>query len=372
LAVKPIIAPTTAKAIADSANAFAQALRPDLRAKLRFGVNDPERHDWHNLPNSRHPRKGVRMGEMSDAERGAAHVLMQTMLSGQGYLKVAGIMQHDELFNDRAIAGGPAEQTNAPIPAEVLEKAARGFTPEEMRAAAKLGNHGGNFGAALFFIDLFGDVGSPNPWGIQLDGHHLGVNLTVIDNREVTLMPTFLGSEPALIQTGPFAGSELFGRETRFALELLNSLSPEQRNKAVLGNEVPSDIFTGAERGEQLKTFQGIAGLQGHQRELAEWIIEEYVGTAPPEIAKGYRDAIRNAGFDNLHFAWIGPADLTKEIYFRLHSSAILIELQKHESLQRSSGPANHIHSIMRTPANDYGIDWMRQHHLEYDHTYHY
>jgi hypothetical protein len=241
-----------------------------------------------------------------------------------------------------------------------------------LRAAANLGNQGGNFGATLYFVDVFGTPGSKDPWGVQLDGHHLGVNLTIIDNREVTLMPTFLGSEPALIQSGTFAGAELFGRETRMALELRNSLPPDQLRQAVLANEVPSDIFTGAERGEQLKAYQGVSGLQGHQRDLAEWVIEEYIGSAPPEVARGYREAIQAAGFDKIHFAWIGPADLSKEIYFRLHSPAILIELQKHESIQRASGPANHVHSIMRTPANDYGVDWMRQHHLEYDHTYHY
>ena len=386
--IKPIYAPATAKAIADAVSALIAELRPPLREKLQFAFNDPERKDWHNFPNMLHPRKGVRMGEMNDAERRAAHILMQTMLSGTGYLKVAGIMWHDEVFNDSALAGGQGRgggrgpgngqggrgdgrgRGGNPVPG-VAESQSQ-FTPEQMAAARNLGTGGGNFGATLYFIDVFGKVGSNEPWGVQLDGHHLGVNLTVIDNREVTLMPTFLGSEPALIQSGLYAGSELFGRETRLALELRNSLSTEQVRKGVLADEVPSDIFTGAERAEQLKTYQGISGLLGHQRDLAEWVVEEYIGSAPPEVARGYRDAIRNAGLDKLYFGWIGPADLTKQIYFRLHSPAILIELEKHDSIQASSGPANHIHSIMRTPANDYGLDWMRQHHLEYDHTYHY
>ena len=365
-----------------AAKALISTLRPALRAKLQFAFNDPERKDWHNFPHMLHPRKGVRLGEMNDEERRAAHLLMQAMLSGHGYLKVANIIWHDQIFNENSLrqgsqggraggAGGRGPGGRGP------GGGGRGpgsgsFTPEQLAAARGLGTGGGNFGAELYFVDVFGEVGTAQPWGVQLDGHHLAVNLTVIENREVTLTPTFLGSEPALIQEGLFAGNELFGSEARMSLELRNSLSSEQASKAVLAQEVPSDIFTGAERGEQLNAFQGISALQGHQRDLAEAIIEEYIGTAPTEVARGYRDAVRTAGLDKIYFAWMGPADLSRQIYFRLHSPALLIEFQKHDSLQASSGPANHVHSIMRTPGNDYGVDWMRQHHLEFDHTYHY
>jgi hypothetical protein len=371
LPVKPILAASTAQRIAAAAHALIAELRPELRAKLQFAFNDPERKDWHNFPNMIHPRKGVRLGEMTDSEKKAAHNLMQTMLSGDGYLKVTGIMFHDEVFNDSALkAPAPPPPAGGATPSGPPSSSR--FTPEQLAAARNLGNGGGNFGATLYFVDVFGNVGTKEPWGVQLDGHHLAINLAVIDNREITITPTFLGSEPALIQSGTYAGAELFGRETRMALELRNSLTPDQLKKATLAEEVPSDIFTGPERDVQLNQFQGVSGLQGNQRDLAEWLIEEYIGTATPDVARGYREAVRNAGLDKIHFAWIGPADLSKELYFRLHSPAILIELEKQRSLQRASGPANHIHSIMRTPGNDYGVDWMRQHHLDFDHSHHY
>jgi len=196
--IKPIYAPATAKTIADAANALIAELRPTLREKLQFSFNDPERKDWHNFPNMLHPRKGVRIGEMNDAERRAAHILMQAMLSDGGYLKVAGIMWHDEVFNDSALAGGQGRggqrgpgdgrggrgdgrgRGNA-VPG--VAESQNQFTPEQMAAARNLGTGGGNFGATLYFVDVFGKVGANEPWGVQLDGHHLGVNLTVIDNR---------------------------------------------------------------------------------------------------------------------------------------------------------------------------------------------
>ena len=226
--VKPILAAFTAKRIGDAVHSFTAQLRPELRSKLQFSFNDPERKDWHNFPNMIHPRKGVRLGEMTDAERRAAHNLMQTMLSGQGYLKVTSIMHHDEVFNDSALAAPPPPAPTGGAPN--LPASSRRFTPEQMAQARNLGNGGGNFGAVLYFVDVFGNVGTKEPWGVQLDGHHLGYNLTVIDNQEVTVMPTFLGSEPALIQSGTYAGAELFGRETRMALELRNSLSADRKS----------------------------------------------------------------------------------------------------------------------------------------------
>lgn len=372
LPVKPILAAYTAQRIANAVHALVAELRPQLRAKLQFAFNDPERKDWHNFPHVIHPRKGVRLGEMTDSERKAAHNLMQVMLSGPGYLKATGIMLHDEVFNDSALKAPSSPPPSSGAPQANVPPSSGRFTPEQLAAARNLGNGGGNFGATLYFLDVFGNVGTEEPWGVQLDGHHLAINLTVIDNREITITPAFLGSEPALIQTGTYAGAELFGRETRMALELRNSLSSSQLEKAILANEVPSDIFTGPERAQQLNQFQGVSGLQGNQRDLAEWLIEEYIGTAPPEVARGYRDAVRNAGLEKIYFGWIGPADLGQPVYFRVHSPAILIELEKQASLQKASGPANHVHSIMRTPSNDYAVDWMRQHHLEYDHNYHY
>jgi hypothetical protein len=371
--VKPIVAPDVAHEIAASASAFAAALRPEFREQLQFTFNDPERKDWSNLPHMVHPRKGVRLGALSDAERRAAQSLIQTMLSGQGYLKALGIMQHDDVFNDINLAASPAAAQPAPAGGGNPADGPR-FSPEVLAAARKLGAGGGNFGSGLFFLDVFGKVGGRDPWGVQLDGHHLAVNVTVVDNQEVTITPAFFGSEPALIPQGPMAGWELFGPETRLALDLRNSLTPQQTKKAVLSGEMPADLFTGPGRHLQLETMQGVSGLEGRQQDLLESLIEEYVGSAPPRVARGYRESIRNAGFDKIHFSWMGPADATQQFYFRLHGPAVLIEFERLPALRKvaSAPPANHIHSLLRIPGNDYGQDWMRQHHIEYDHQYHY
>jgi hypothetical protein len=48
--------------------------------------------------------------------------------------------------------------------------------------------------------------------GCQLDGHHLAVNVTSL--IIVTIAPTFLGAEPAIIPSGRHAGWDVLGGES--------------------------------------------------------------------------------------------------------------------------------------------------------------
>ncbi len=93
-------APEAARSIATAANAFIAALRPELRQSLQFSIDDPERKDWSNLPPVAYPRKGLRTGLLNDVELQSAHVLLQSILSSQGYLKAISVMLHDDVFNE--------------------------------------------------------------------------------------------------------------------------------------------------------------------------------------------------------------------------------------------------------------------------------
>src|SRR5689334_7653582 len=49
--------PQMDRGLADAANNFLNALRPELRAKYGFAFDDSYRKDWNNLPYFVHPRK---------------------------------------------------------------------------------------------------------------------------------------------------------------------------------------------------------------------------------------------------------------------------------------------------------------------------
>jgi hypothetical protein len=73
---------------------------------------------------------------------------------------------------------------------------------------------------------------------------------------------------------------------------------------------------------------------------------------------------------DKLHFGWMGPVEMGKPVYYRVHGPTLLIEYENAPPLNLASGTgANHVHSVMRVPGNDFGEDWPRRHHQEHPHT---
>ena len=318
--------------IAEAANRFVAVLRPELRARVRFAMDDPERKDWSNLPHYLHPRKGVRLGDMNPAERAAAHRLLEAMLSSQGYYKATAIMALDDFL---------------------------GAGSEQLRQ---------EYGAENYFLDVFGEPGGDAAWGVQVDGHHLAVNVTIVDHQ-VTMTPAHFGADPAIIPSGAHAGWHVLGGETEKGFALRNALTPEQARRAVLSETLPPDIFTLPGRDEALQTPAGVSALQGRPRDLLESLIDEYIGNLRPEVARSYRAAIQSAGFDKLHFAWMGPAEVGKAVYYRIHGPTLLIEYDAivPPNTKLPNDP-NHIHTVVRMPGNDFGEDWLRRHHLEHHH----
>jgi hypothetical protein len=65
---------------------------------------------------------------------------------------------------------------------------------------------------------------------------------------------------------------------------------------------------------------------------------------------------MREAGIEQVHFAWAGPIDPRRPHYYRLHGPTLLIE---YDNTQNS---ANHIHSVWHDPRNDFGADALRAH----------
>ena len=58
--------------------------------------------------------------------------------------------------------------------------------------------------------------------------------------------------------------------------------------------------------------------------------------------------------------------------YYRVHSPVILIEFdhQRGIALDNDEPSRQHIHTVVRTPnGNDYGIDLLRQHRQQVDHS---
>lgn len=319
-----------------AAVAFLDGLSPELRKKASFAMDDKERRAWSNLPATRFKREGISFKEMSAKQRALAHRLLQSTLSSQGYLKTTGIMHLDELLKAMAAERRP---NNTPM-----------------------------FGHDLYWIGIFGNPAKDKAWGWQLDGHHLALNITIV-GEQVSVRPAFMGSDPARLPEGTYAGWYVQRGEDEKGRKLFDSLDEKQRAKAIIDKVAPRDVITGPTRGDQLKTPSGLPAseLNAAQRRLLMSLISEYVHNYEHNIAHIQLDRIMKAGLEKIHFAWAGTEE-NKPYYYRLHGSTVIIEFDNHYPPGRNAGPINHIHTVFREPGNDYGADLLRKHLLESPH----
>ena len=318
-----------------AARNFLDTLSPELRARAVFPFSNDERFRWHFLPHfhyvtgSTFPRNGVSLGEMTKEQRVAAHFLLQSALSTQGYLKAAGIIHLEDTLRDVEISQGRDPGM-----------AARVRNPEN------------------YFFTIFGDPAKNEPWGWRAEGHHLSLNFSSVNGALAAFTPTFMGVNPAIVQSGTHAGSSILTAEQEIARELLAAFDVKQVSQAIIASTAPDEIITGNSRKAILKEFAGIPALnmKGLQRELLTRLIEEYVNNLRPDFARSQIDRIRSAGIDKIRFAWAGGIERGKPHYYRIHGPTLLIE---YDNTQNN---ANHIHTVCRDLENDFGGDALLKH----------
>src|SRR5262249_56847541 len=95
------------------------------------------------------------------------------------------------------------------------------------------------YGEWVYFVSVFGQPSEHEPWGWQIDGHHLIVNCFVIGDQ-VVITPVFMGSEPVVAETGIYAGTSVLQTEQNEGLAFMHALSAEQRGKAILFDSILS------------------------------------------------------------------------------------------------------------------------------------
>src|SRR3979411_671156 len=116
-------------------------------------------------------------------------------------------------------------------------------------------------------MSILGTPSADEPWGWQIDGHHLIVNCFVLGDQ-VVMTPTFLGSEPVLAVEGQHAGRGGFEWEETSGLALMQALTPEQRKRALIGESADYDGFAAAFRDNLRLPYEGIRhdALSGAQQ----------------------------------------------------------------------------------------------------------
>ncbi len=330
---------SSAYQMTEAAGEFLSTLSSAQREAVSYAFSRENRTNWSNTPRFVHQRPGLWLDELNETQRQAAHRLMRASLSSQGYQKLSGIMRLDRIHGDRELARleryGP-------------EEGARPYYQEEAES----------FGSGSYAIAVFGTPTADGDWGWLVQGHHMGANFTVSDGQ-TGFTPLFLGATPLVLESGIHAGWSALSHEVTRGFELMAALDSEQQAKAIVVGDVPNDVLTGV--GHVLDSSGAVglsaAEMTSGQRRLLRVLVEEYVRNSDFDAAEAQLAAIAQSGWGNLEFVWHGQTDdPAAPFYYRVQGERILIELTQRP---------NHIHTIVRDPANDYGAEWFGQAYVE-------
>jgi hypothetical protein len=342
------LAPETVARMAAAVTAFAGGLDAEQRSVLNNPFElDGVRREWSYLPEP--ARDGLPLGSLSDPQRKLAHRLIEASVSMPGYAKVVSIIALEHVRRAMMLAAEP--------------DIAHIFDPER------------------YCLRVFGTPGGTAPWGWQLAGHHVVLNFTVADGRFLSGTPCMFGAVPMRVGTlAPLADDE----ERGFAF--VNSLPAAQRAAAIIHHRPPPDFATrivprvgdielpdhvfapephytidDTERTILSYLRAGPKGVLGadlpasHLDALVE-LVAGFAGRLPGEVAAAEMDRLVAAGPEHLAFAWAGGTEPGERHYYRVQGPDLLIE---HDNTQ-SGG--DHIHSVWRNPANDFGDDILAAH----------
>ncbi|HEX5148359.1 MAG TPA: DUF3500 domain-containing protein [Candidatus Limnocylindrales bacterium] len=297
-------------------------LEPARRARAVFAFDDVERFAWDYRPGT---RRGLSLADMTPAQRGAALAILDASLSDRGASEVRAIIALEPILGE-------------------LERAA--------------GRGGHRRDPDLYWFAVFGDPGGSS-WSWRIGGHHVSVQATAAGGLVIGSAPSFLGANPATVPSGPSAGARALDGEERLARTLVATLSPAQRRLAVIDPVAPPDILSGNGRRADLRDVpSGIRydQLESDQRDGLERLIRHYLSRADAPVADAEWERIRTAGLASLTFAWAGPDEPGRGHYYAVRGPTLLIEYDN------TQNGANHIHSVWRDSANDWGEDLLAAH----------
>jgi hypothetical protein len=325
--------------VRNAAERFLAGLTQPQRDRALFAVDDPEWRKWMNQ--HFYVRQGVSFKEMTEPQRRDAFGLLEASLSARGLQLTRDVMRLNETL-------------------------------------AELTNDHEFLGEWLYFITVMGKPSATEPWGFQLDGHHVIINYFVLGDQ-VVMTPFFVGSEPVTATSGKYQGVSILQDEQNRGLNMLLALENDKRSVAILNPQKADNYnLTEAFKDNVVLDYAGapVANFSARQRQQLLELVDLYVGNMESGHARVKMDEVKRH-LDRTKFAWIGGADSSSVYYYRIHSPVILIEFdhQRPANLARFAKDPKlpvrqHIHCVVRTPnGNDYGKDLLRLHHQSHSHA---
>ncbi len=308
--------------MAGAAQQLLAGLNDEQKAKAVVAFDSKERFNWNFVPlqdkEKRSTRKGLPLEDMTADQKKAALALVRAGTSKQGDLAAVTIMSLEAILRDQEKSGAMVRN------------------PE------------------WYFFTIFGTPSKTGNWGWRVEGHHLSLNFTLEGTQIVSATPNFFGANPAEIKSGPRKGVRPLEPTEQLAFELFKSLDGEQAK--IAHQEKPF-----GEPGQNtIKPNVGepvglpAAKMTAAQKATLTRLLKSYTERMPPEVgAVELKGAL--AELPRVHFAFTGAAENGKGHTYRVQGPAFVIEFLNMQA-DSAGNPANHIHSVWRHIAGDFGM----------------
>jgi hypothetical protein len=313
----------------------------EQRDAALFAFDDPRRLDWDIIPKP--DRIGVSLHNLDRHQKVVVFELVRLAVSHEVFTKVLAITQLEQVLRER-------------------EAGFLGFAAPLWRTPDS------------YFLSIFGRPGFEDTWSLRFLGHHVCINVTVVNQRWISTTPSALGQQP-VVGAGvlnPMAEDEGLG------FELLDSLDDTQRKLTIFHDVSPADFVSrqvpliGAleypdhyDLGMpqyQISTDDrkalafvrakpsGISAddMNETQADILGRLIDTYLARLPAKAADEYRAQLDADGPSYVHFAWAGGTERGTPHYFRVQTAKLLIEMVN------AVDSGNHIHSVIRDFDNDF------------------
>ena len=314
----PLMAKEAPVTCAAAAGSFLATLDAGQNAKAALPFTSDERENFRYTPRD---RAGLPLKEMTAAQRAAAMKLVDSALSEKGMLKATQIMTLEGILAE--IENNPAKRD-----------------------------------ADRYFIAIFGTPGDPKGWGWRIEGHHLSVNITLVEAKGISVTPSFMGSNPAEVREGPKKGLRVLAAEEDLARTLADTLIAAGKTGVIFSHKAPAEILSFENRKATVLDPVGLlsSDLTGIQRSALLTLISEYTGRYRPEISATDMAKIKAAGIEKIRFGWAGSTKPGEPYYYRIQGPTFLMEAAN------TQNNANHVHATWRDFTGDFGRDLLGEH----------
>lgn len=297
----------------EKANKYLSSLTPAQSRLGNLSLDHPERKKWTNLPAYEENTFGLRLGVLDKKQITLLYDFIHSLLGETGSMLAQSVpLADDELLENNKKRDG--------------------------------------FGAEHYYVMIFGKPSLSEPWAVQIDGHHLALNIS-IKGELMVMSPSFIGTQPKELVVN---GEKVQPLEpmTKKAHELILSFSKKQRREAIISKK-RQRLLVGAGKDGVIPPKKGISidKLSVNQQEILSELIVSYLNVMPKVLAEKRLAEIKKE-FSKTVFSWCGGIKQGSDISYRLQGPTVIIEY----SCQSLGGePTDHLHSVYRDPTNEYG-----------------